>query len=161
SASVFSTSIRTITASSMTSSATESVLPTPVGPVSPVSEGGLSTSFNSATESVPATISSVIESATLTIVSASASGTSIEASIITSAVTSSEVVSAVTASSDFSTSWKSASASETSSPSVTESSRSSATATSATVPFNDATITSMVGMTCVLAVLAASLFNLA
>ncbi|KAH0127223.1 hypothetical protein KCU67_g17349, partial [Aureobasidium melanogenum] len=80
SAGVFSTSIRTVTASSMASSATESVLPTPVGPVSPVSEVGLSTSFNSATESVPATISSVIESATLTIVSASASGTSIEAS---------------------------------------------------------------------------------
>ncbi|KAK6001732.1 hypothetical protein QM012_002222 [Aureobasidium pullulans] len=160
SAGVFSTSIRTITASDVTGSATESVLPTPVGPVSPISEGGLSTSFQSATEGVPsAIISSVIESATSTIISVS--GTSVEASLITSAVTSSEVVSAVTASSDFSTSWKSASASETSSPSATESSRTSASATSTTVPSNDATVTGIVGMTCALAVLAASLFNLA
>ncbi|CAD0108331.1 unnamed protein product [Aureobasidium uvarum] len=163
---VFSTSIRTITGS-----ATESILPTPVGPVSEsvfssISESATSPLIVSPTGTISVIISSsetsmvVIQSVTSSFIIPN-SGTSVETSLLTTAVTSSDLVSPDTASSDFSTSWKTASASETGRTSASMSSRTSATASSTTVPSNDATITSMVGMTCIVAVLAASLFNLA
>jgi hypothetical protein len=105
----------------------------------------------------------MVESATATLVY-SAGDTSVT-SLLTSVIVSSDLVSPATTSTDLSTSFKSASASESSLASASESSPTSQrTATSASVtpvPANDATTTGMFGMTCIMAVVVAALFNLA